>query len=353
MPVTGTSTSYSLDLSEVGNRPPKAPVGSNMRAEIPQRPAPGWMVWTALWIVYIVWGSTYLAIRISVETLPPLLAAGVRFLVAGMILYGFLMIRRGYRAVAVTRTELLASTAVGTALLLGGNGLVMIAEQYVPSGLAALLIATVPLWVILLRYFFRDSVPRGTLIGVFAGFVGVALLVLPGDRPDGAPLSGMLLLIFAAACWATGSFLSRRLQLPRDPLVSTGVQMLTGGLVLMVAGALRGELPTVDPSEFSAASLIALAYLIVVGGLVAFTAYVWVLQHAPISKVATYAYVNPVIAVFLGWIVLSEEITAFVLAGAAVIVSSVAFIVRKEATTEPRPEAEVGSPAAVPVEASG
>jgi drug/metabolite transporter (DMT)-like permease len=306
------------------------------------------MVWAALWIVYIVWGSTYLAIRISVETLPPLLAGGVRFLVAGMLLYGFLLIRRGYRAVAVTRTELIASTAVGTALLLGGNGIVMIAEQYVPSGLAALLIATVPLWVILLRYLFRDWVPRGTLVGVIAGFVGVALLVLPGDRPDGAPLGGMLLLILAAAFWASGSFLSRRLQLPRDPLVSTGVQMLTGGLVMLVAGVVRGELPTVDPSEFSTRSLIALAYLVVIGSLVAFTAYVWVLQHAPISKVATYAYVNPVIAVFLGWIVLSEEITGFVLAGAAVIVSSVAFIVRREAETESRSATEAGSPAAVP-----
>jgi drug/metabolite transporter (DMT)-like permease len=310
------------------------------------------MVWAALWIVYIVWGSTYLAIRISVETLPPLLAGGGRFLVAGLLLYGYLLIRRGYQAVAVTRTELIASTAVGTALLLGGNGIVMIAEQYVPSGLAALLIATVPLWVILLRYVFRDTIPRGTLVGVFAGFVGVALLVLPGDRPDGAPLAGMLLLILAAAFWATGSFLSRRLQLPRDPLVSTGVQMLMGGLVMMVVGVVRGELPTVDPSEFSTASLIALAYLVVVGSLVAFTAYVWVLQHAPISKVATYAYVNPVIAVFLGWIVLSEEITGFVLAGAAVIVSSVAFIVRREAESEIQSQTEVGTPAAVPAEAS-
>jgi drug/metabolite transporter (DMT)-like permease len=304
------------------------------------------MVWTALWIVYIVWGSTYLAIRISVETLPPLLAAGVRFLLAGLIMYIFLLVKRGPGAVKVTKQQLLGSAFVGTALLLGGNGIVMIAEQTVASGLASLLIATVPLWVIVLRTVAKERVPRGTLWGVLMGFAGVALLVLPGDKPEHAPIAGMLLLVLAAFFWATGTFYSRRLPLPSDPLLSTAVQMLAGGGVIFVAALGRGELASVNVGDFSMRSLVALAYLVVVGSLVAFTAYVWVLQHAPVSKVATYAYVNPVIAVFLGWLVLSEEITPFVLAGAAVIVSSVAFIVRKEATGEKRdPSPELGASA--------
>jgi len=309
------------------------------------------MVWTALWIVYIVWGSTYLAIRISVETLPPLLAGGIRFLFAGALVYLFLLWRKGRDAVRVTKDELIGAGFVGTALLLGGNGIVMVAEQYVASGLASLLIATVPLWVILLRTLARDNVPRGTLGGVFAGFAGVALLVLPGDRPDGAPLGGMLLLILAAAFWAPGTFYSRRVALPKDPFLSTSIQMLLGGLALVVSGLVRGELSGLRIEEFSARSLIAITYLVVFGSLLAFTAYVWVLQHAPVSKVATYAYVNPVIAVFLGWAVLSEELTAYVLGGAAIIVSSVAFIVRKESQPDAVDAPEMGAPAVASADA--
>ena len=300
--------------------------------------APSWLVWLALWTVYIVWGSTYLAIRITVETLPPLLAASVRFLVAGLLMAGVLMIKRGPRGVAISRRELLATTVVGALLLLGGNGIVMLAERDVPSGLAALIIASTPLWVVLLRKVASEYIDRGTLIGVAIGFVGVGLLVVPGEKPDGASLLGMLALILAAFFWGTGSFLSKRLPLPSDPLTSTAWQMLLGGAVIGVAGALRGEIGSVDVSRFSAASIGALAYLIVVGSLVAFTAYVWVLQHAPISKVATYAYVNPVIAIFLGWVVLSEEITPMVIVGATVIVASVASIVRRESAPPPQLE---------------
>jgi len=316
--------------------------------------APSWLVWLALWTVYIVWGSTYLAIRISVETLPPLLAASVRFLVAGALMAGFLMIKRGPRGIAVDRRELLASTLVGALLLLGGNGVVMLAERDVPSGLAALIIASTPLWVVLLRYVARERIDRGTLIGVAIGFVGVGILVAPGEKPDGAPVLGMLALVLAALFWGTGSFLSKRLPLPSDPLTSTAWQMLTGGAVIAVAGVLSGEVADVDVSRFSLASVNALIYLIVVGSLVAFTAYVWVLQHAPISKVATYAYVNPVIAIFLGWLVLSEEITPLVLAGAAVIVASVAFIIRRESQPPPTRHEELpdATPALVGAEAS-
>lgn len=301
--------------------------------------APAWMVWAALWTVYIVWGSTYLAIRITVETLPPFLAAGVRFLVAGVLMYGWLWFRKGTAGMKVSASQLRSTGLIGILLLLGGNGLVMIAEQEVPSGLASLIIASTPLWVILYRYLARDRVSRGTLAGVAVGFLGVAILVLPSDRPDAAPLTGILLLLIAAASWGNGSFLSSRIDMPRDPAVSTAYQMLLGGAALMLVGSVRGELVGLDVEAFSTRSIVALAYLVFMGSLVAFTAYVWVLQHAPVSKVATYAYVNPVIAIFLGWLVLSEEITTTIVAGAAVIVASVAFIVRKESA--PPPAADV------------
>ncbi|MFN2389888.1 MAG: EamA family transporter [Actinomycetota bacterium] len=293
------------------------------------------LVWIALSTVYLVWGSTYLAIRVVVETMPPLLTAGVRFLIAGAIVYLWILARRGRAAVRVTRREVLAASVVGGALLLGGNGLVSIAELTVPSALAALIIASTPLWVILLRAVTGEKVSRLTLGAVAVGFAGVGILVLPGNRPDGVELWGILLLIVAAANWATGSFLSQRLALPGDPFLSTGIQMLCGGAILIAAGLVRGEASSLEVAAFSGASLAGLAYLIVFGSLVAFTAYVWVLQNAPISRVATYAYVNPVVAIFLGWAILSEEITATTLVGAAVILTSVAFTLGKEKVVGP------------------
>lgn len=297
------------------------------------------MVWAALWTVYIVWGSTYLAIRITVETLPPFLAGGARFMVAGALMWAFLRIRKGKEAMRLTRSQLRSTLIIGMLLLLGGNGLVMVAEQEVPSGLASLIIASTPLWVVLYRYLARDNISRGTLAGVAVGFLGVAVLVLPSDRPDDAPLWGIFLLVIAAASWGNGSFLSSRIDMPSDPLVSTSYQMLLGGGALALTGIVLGELGGLDAGEFSARSLIAFSYLIIVGSLVAFTAYVWVLQHAPVSKVATYAYVNPVIAIFLGWLVLSEEITPAIFIGAGIIVTSVAFIIRKESASKAIPEA--------------
>jgi drug/metabolite transporter (DMT)-like permease len=296
--------------------------------------APAWLVWAALWTVYIVWGSTYLAIRVTVETLPPLLTGGVRFLVAGLIVYTVLALKRGWTGVRVTMPELLSSALVGGALLLGGNGLVVLAERDAPSSLAALIIASVPLWVVLFRYLASESVARATLAGVALGFGGVAILVLPGDRPGDATLASILLLVAAAAFWASGSFASTRLTLPRDPFTSTAVQMLLGGVWLVAAGLIRGEGSNIDVASFSAASIWAFLYLVVFGSLLAFTAYVWLLQNAPISKVATYAYVNPVIAIVLGWVILSEQLTTNMLIGAAVIVASVAFIVTKETHQE-------------------
>lgn len=303
------------------------------------------MVWAALWTVYIVWGSTYLAIRVTVETLPPFLAGGVRFLVAGALMWAFLRVKKGRDAMRVTKRQAVSAAIIGALLLLGGNGLVMIAEQDVPSGLASLIIASTPLWVILYRYLAKEKISRGTLAGVAVGFAGVAVLVAPGDRPGGASLMGIFLLIVAAASWANGSFLSSRLEMPDDPAVSTAIQMLLGGTFLALGGMMRGELSGIDVEAFSLASVLALVYLIFIGSLVAFTAYVWVLQHAPVSKVATYAYVNPVIAIFLGWIILSERVTPVILVGAAIIVASVAFIVRKESAAAPAETESVDAPA--------
>ena len=295
------------------------------------RSAPGWQVWTGLAIVYVVWGSTYLAIRVVVDTMPPLLSGGVRFMLAGAILYVVLLVRKGRAGVRFTREQAVSCLIVGTLLVTGGNGMVMVGEVDVPSGLAALIIASVPLWVIVYRRVAGEAIATGTLAGVVVGFAGLAVLLLPsGGNDEVTSWVGLLLLFCAAPCWALGSFLSKRRPLPADPFLSTALQMVLGGAISLVAGLARGETADIDLGGFSFDSLLAFAYLIVVGSLIAFTAYVWLLQHAPISKVATYAYVNPIIAILLGWSILSEDITVWMLAGAAIVVASVAAVVRKE-----------------------
>jgi drug/metabolite transporter (DMT)-like permease len=292
---------------------------------------PGWQVWSGLWSVYLIWGSTYLAIRVMVETVPPLLGAGVRFTVAGAVMLAVLAIRRGAAAVAIDRRQLAGVLLIGL-LLPGANAVVTVAEQEVPSGLAALLIATVPLWVILLRTLWRDPVPRASLGAVLVGFAGVALLLRPGEQSGEATVLGLAACVGAAAMWASGSFASRKVPLPAHPLVSTGWQMLLGGAACTLAGLVAGEAGDVQPSAFSVRSLVALAYLIVVGSWIAFTAYAWLLQNAPLSKVATYAYVNPVVAILLGWLILDERVTSVTILAASVIVASVALVVRTEAS---------------------
>ena len=308
--------------------------------------APGWLVWLALWTVYIVWGSTYLAIRVTVETMPPLLAMGVRFLIAGSLMYVFLRIKRGPEGVRTTGKQRWAAAIVGAALLLGGNGMVALGEQHVSSGLASLIIASVPLWVVLLRKLTREPVAGATLVSVVVGFMGVALLASSNGSVSRAAALGVALVVLASLSWAGGSFFSNHLPLPADPLLSTTWQMLTGGLALVAAGAVTGEVAEAEISEFSTASILAVVYLILIGSILAFTAYTWLLQNAPISKVTTYAYVNPVVAVFLGWAVLSERVTPTILVGAAIIVASVAFTIRRETpgapssasrSTEPEP----------------
>jgi drug/metabolite transporter (DMT)-like permease len=271
-----------------------------------------------------------------VEDIPPLLGAGVRFVAAGAIMCAWVAARRPPSARAMTRRELLGAAVVGVLLMFGGNGLVTVAEQEVPSGLAALLIASVPLWVILLRATYgRERVPASTLLSIAVGFVGVALLVIPGDRPEGAPLGWSLLVVAAAVLWASGSFAAPRVARPRDVLTATAWQMLIGGGAMVAVGLAIGEAAELHLDEIGADSWAAFIFLVFIGSIAAFTAYNWLLQHVAISTVATYAFVNPVIAVFLGWAILSEEITPFMVAGTAVIVASVAFVVRSPAERAP------------------
>ena len=294
-----------------------------------QSTAAEWQIWTGLWIVYLVWGSTYLAIRLVVETVPPFLSAGGRFMIAGAAMLAFLAWRRGSSVLRPARRQLVSCLAVGV-LLMGANAVVSVAEVDVPSSMAALLIASVPLWVILYRRVLGDRVAAVSVIAVLIGFAGVAILLLPGKQTGGAPLLALLTCVAAAAMWAGGSVASTRLVLPRDPFVSGGWQMLLGGGVCLLTGALVGELGDFQPAEFSSRSLVAFAYLVVFGSWLAFTAYAWLLQNAPVSRVATYAYVNPVVAIALGWAILDEAVTATTFAGAAVIVASVAAVVRTE-----------------------
>ena len=286
--------------------------------------------WIALGIVYIVWGSTYLAIRVMVETIPPLLGAGLRFLIAGALLVGVLAVTRGWAAVRPTRRQIAGALLIGL-LLPGANAVVTVAEVDVPSALAALLIATVPLILILLRRVTGERIAPASWIGVVIGFAGVGLLLAPGERPDGATLLGMLLCVAAACMWASGSFVASRIDLPDAAIVSVGWQMLLGGIPITVAGVLAGEVADVGPMSLD--SVLAFAYLVLIGSLIAYTAYAWLLRNVPVSKVGTYAYVNPAVAILLGWLILDETITALTLIGATVIIASVALTVRAEVTT--------------------
>jgi drug/metabolite transporter (DMT)-like permease len=304
-------------------------------------------VWGALGIVYVIWGSTYLAIREAVLTMPPFLSAAVRFLIAGTVLYAW-AIRRGDRSGdRPGLTQWKAATLVGGLLLLGGNGAVVWAEQHIATGITALVIATVPLWMVVIgRLGFGDRITLREVVGVVVGFGGLVLLVGIGDVGRGnLDLVGLAVALAGAVCWATGSLYSRSASLPKRPLVSTALQMLAGGTLLLVTAAATGELGRVDVSHISAASWAGLAYLIVFGSWLTFSAYVWLLQNARISLVSTYAYVNPAVAVFLGWAILDERITWVTLLAGAVIVVAVALIVSARAR-KPKPAV----PQPVPVE---
>lgn len=293
----------------------------------------------ALGIVYVVWGSTYLAIGIVVETMPSLTSAGARFALAGVLMGAALAVRSGWRRLAVTRVQLLGASLLGALLPAAGNGLVTVGEDLgTPTGIASLMIASVPLWVVGYRLMSGDR-PRGpTIGGVLVGFTGLAGLVWAIGVTGTIPLGPTLLLVLAAVCWSFGSWLQPRLRLPRDPFVTTVYEMFVGGIALLVVGFGSGE--RIDVSAYSARSWTAWTYLVVFGSFVAFSAYVWVLDNAPISLVATYAYVNPVVALFLGWIVLGEALTGSVLVATAVILVGVAVVVGSERHRRPPPPSD-------------
>jgi drug/metabolite transporter (DMT)-like permease len=277
--------------------------------------------------VYVIWGSTYLAIRFALESLPPFLMAGVRFVVAGAVLYAWT--RRARGVAPPTRTEWWGTAVVGGLLLLGGNGAVVWAEQFIPSGLAALLVATVPLWMVVLDWAGGGERPGpGVVLGLTVGLAGVGLLVdTPGvEINDTMELLGAGAVVLGALSWAVGSLHSRRASLPASPRLATAMQMLTGGGLLLVAGVLAGEPARFDPGAVTFRSAAALLYLVVAGSLVAFSAYIWLLRHASPARVSTYAYVNPVVALFLGWALAGEPLTPRTLLAAAVILGSVALI---------------------------
>jgi drug/metabolite transporter (DMT)-like permease len=285
-------------------------------------------IWIALLTIYTVWGSTYLAIRYAVETIPPFLMAGTRFMVAGAILY---LWRRSAGDPAPTRGQWLRAAVVGLLLLLGGNGLLSLAEQNVASGISALIIGSVPLWMTTIEALRPGGVRPNTfgILGLLIGFGGIALLVAPsllsGNPAASHPL-GILILLFAAFFWSLGSIYSRHAHLPASSLLSTGMEMLAGSAGLYLVGTLTGEWHALVLADITTRSWLALLYLVLFGSMAGFTAYAWLLRSAPVSLVATYAYVNPLVAILLGSLFAQETLTVHVLFSALIIIGSVVLI---------------------------
>jgi drug/metabolite transporter (DMT)-like permease len=293
------------------------------------------LVVAALGVLYLVWGSTYLGIRVAIDTIPPLLMASVRFALAGIVLY-FWAVRQGdTRGDRPGRRQWVATAVVGVLLLAGGNGGVTWAEQFVPTGVAALLIASVPIWIVVFAHFTGDDrITWPVAVGLAVGIVGVAILVQPG-ADSGKHLAGSLVLLAAAFAWAAGSVYARRAPLPRRPLVATGMEMIGGSVALLVLAAVTGELSRVHPERISWQSVVALLYLTVFGSLLAFSSYVWLLRHTRAAVAGTYAFVNPAVAVVLGWAFLGEALTTRVLAAGAVIILAVVVVMSAPALRRP------------------
>ncbi len=286
----------------------------------------------AFFAVYVFWGSTYLAIKYAIETLPPFLMAGSRFLFAGSILFLWARLSKEYETPTLAHWR--TSFVVGTLLLLGGNGGVVLAQHFIPSSLAALLVATEPLWIVLLSWLWlgRSRPNWRVALGLLLGFAGVWMLI--SGRPSGGAASsggagqwiGIIAVIVGAFSWAAGSIYGLRSSVPKSSLLTAGMQMIAGSVSLLLVGLIRGEWSAFDPSAVSFNSLFGVAYLIVFGSLLGFTAYSWLLKNARPSMVATYAYVNPVIAVLLGWLIAGESMTGQMLIGAGIVVGSVVLI---------------------------
>jgi drug/metabolite transporter (DMT)-like permease len=284
--------------------------------------------WLALLSLYIIWGSTYLAILFVVETIPPFISAGVRFLISGLVLLIWRMLARDPMP---SRSQWRSAAIVGLLLLVGGNGLLSWSEQHIPSGVAALLIGTVPLWLVLIEAV-RPGGTRPTwqsLLGLAIGFAGIVVLIGPAEFSGEAAqfdLIGILVCLIAAFIWSLGSIYSRSADLPQSALMTTGMEMVAGSIGLFLVATLAGEWKNFSVADISQQSLYGLAYLITIGSLIGFVSYAWLLRHAPVSLVATYAYVNPLVAILLGSALAQEPLTPRILIAAGVIVGSVILI---------------------------
>lgn len=294
----------------------------------------------------MVWGSTYLAIAVMVQTLPPLVAAGIRYAFAGVVLLAILVLWRRARGKSLERPSRLhwrSAIITGTLLLLGGNGGVVLGEQRIASGIAALIVATSPIWMAIFEALVAGERPsRLAMAGLLAGTTGVAILVVPLEGSEPIDPLGIALVAGAAISWSIGAIYARRAPLPRSPIQGAGLQMLAGGMVMLAVGLLSGELAAVDPADFSGDSLLALAYLVVFGSLIAFTAYIWLLNHVSVSVVSTSAYVNPIVAVALGAVILQEPMTPRTWLAAVIIIGAVVAMVtgRPRPASEPEPSVE-------------
>jgi drug/metabolite transporter (DMT)-like permease len=287
--------------------------------------------------VYLIWGSTYLAMRIAVETMPPLLMASMRMLSAGGILLGIALVTG---APLPGRAEWRSAAVIGALLFLGGNGAVVWSAQHAPSGLVAVVVASVPLWLVVLEAIRPEgNRPRPiTWLGVAVGLAGIGMLVGPGRMQGGIDPVSATVLVLGSLCWAIGSLLSRRLPSPKSPLVATALQMLCGGVWLVAGGLAVGEGARWNPAAFTTRAWLSLAYLSVFGSIVAFTAYVWLLRNTTPAKAATYAYVNPIVALIVGWAFAGERLTLRAGIAAVVIIGAVALITAAGAGRKVEPE---------------
>ncbi len=289
--------------------------------------APAKHVWIGLAVVYVVWGSTYLGIKIAVDTIPPLVAAGSRFLTAAVILAAILALRG--TTLRVSRSELGASAIAGLLLLGLGVGLVHVAETRIDSSVAAMIAGTVPLQIIVLRLLAGESPARATRLSTLTGLVGLLLVVAPG-LGAGSTALGLAIMISASMSWTLGSFLSKRLTLPRDPFVASVYEMGFGGAFLALGALVTGEWAEIGAGTFALDSVLAWVYLVIMGSLVGFSAYAWLLRAAPISLVVTHQYVNPLVAIALGMAFLGERPSPLALAGAALVIAAVYVAIRAE-----------------------
>jgi len=300
-------------------------------------------VWAGLVVLYVVWGSTYLGMKLAIDTVPPFVMGFLRFVPAGLLLTGGVVLRDRRTIRRPTAPQVRDASIVGAMLLLGGTGLVAWGEQTVATGIAALLIGLVPMWLAVFgRILFGDRIPVLAAVGIAVGLVGVAILAWPAEGVGSLDPAGLLALIVSPMFWSLGTlYAARRAVLPRPALFSTGLQMIAGGIAFLVAAILTGQVSGFDPAAVSATSWFGIGYLIFVGSLVGFTTYAWLLTVAPLGRIATYAYVNPVVAVILGSLILDEPLTARTVVAAAVIVLAVALIVtaRGRSARVPRREA--------------